>query len=286
MTVKQAYRYCRRLTRAEARNFYYGFVMLPAEKRAAIYAAYAFSRRADDSVDGTESHSDKLAAVRTRRNELNAVYAGTAPKSDPVLVALEDAVVRFGIPRRHLDDLLDGVEMDLTTSRYHDWRALEQYCERVAGAVGLTSLYIFGFSDPAALEHANDLGVALQIVNIMRDVAEDAARDRIYLAREDMLAHRVTENDVMTGATSPQFRALMARYADRARQYHARGEMLLPLLDRRSRLCVAMMAGLYMTILGDIEELDYNVFHGRVSVSAPRKLALLGRIAVSAFTSR
>ena len=137
------------------------------------------------------------------------------------------------------------------------------------------SLHIFGFRDPAAPGHAADLGVALQIVNIMRDVAEDAARGRIYLPADEMAAHGVTEDDLAAGRATPGFRALMALQGDRARAYFAGGERLLPLLDRRSRMCVAMLAGLYREILGEIEARDHDVFAGRVSLSAPRKLRLM-----------
>ena len=181
LALEEAYDACRDIAREEARNFYYGFILLPPERRAGIYAAYAFSRRADDSVDDEGSPAGKLAAVADRRDELDACYAGEPPADDPVLVALADTVRRFDVPRAHLDALLDGVAMDLTVNRYPDFPALKEYCDRVAGAVGLVSLHIFGFSDPRAPDHAADLGVAMQLVNIMRDVAEDAERDRIYL---------------------------------------------------------------------------------------------------------
>ena len=286
MTVEEAYAHCRLVARTAARNFYYGFVMLPHERRAAIYSAYAFSRRADDSVDGEDAAHAKLAAVAARRRELDAVYAGETPSDDPVLVALENTVRRFDIPRSHFDDLLDGVEMDLTRRRYEDWPLLEGYCARVAGAVGLVSLHIFGFSNPSAPGYANDLGIALQIVNIMRDVTEDAARDRIYLAQRDMEAHGVDEEDVLAGVMTPAFHDLMASYAVRAREKFAQGEMLLPLLDRRSRMCVAMLASLYREILTNIEELDYDVFGDRVALSTPRKLALMGQSTFAGLTSR
>lgn len=275
MTREEAYAFCRSVARTEARNFYYGFVLLPPERRAGIYAAYAFSRRADDSVDEGGSRERRVAAVARLRRELDACAAGTAPADDPVLVALSDTIRRFSIPRRHLDALIDGVEMDITVDRYADFPALKEYCDRVAGAVGLVSLHIFGFRDPAAPGHAADLGVALQIVNIMRDVAEDAARGRIYLPADEMSAHGVTEEDLVAGRATPGFRALMARQGDRAREYFASGERLLPLLDRRSRMCVAMLAGLYREILGEIEARDHDVFAGRVSLSAPRKLRLM-----------
>jgi len=285
MTLDEAYEHCRLVARSEARNFYYGFVLLPPDRRASIYAAYAFSRRADDSVDGPGEAGSKLAAVAERRRELEAVYSGDAPE-DPVLAALADTVARFQIPRRHLDDLLDGVEMDLVATRYPDWDALERYCERVAGAVGIVSLHIFGFSDSRAPELARDLGIALQIVNIMRDVAEDAGRGRIYLPQEDLGAHGVEEGDILAGEVTPGFQRLMAHYGLMARDFFARGERLLPLLDRRARMCVGMLAGLYREILNDIEDRDYDVFGERVALSTPRKLALMGQTTFATLTAR
>jgi phytoene synthase len=282
VTLDEAYGACRGIARQEARNFYYGFILLPPEKRAGIYAAYAFSRRADDSVDGDGSAASRLAAVADRRDELDACYAGEPPADDPVLVALADTVRRFGVPRDHLDALLDGVAMDLTVDRYPDFPALKEYCDRVAGAVGLVSLHVFGFSDPAAPGHAADLGVAMQIVNIMRDVAEDAGRDRIYLPADEMGAHGVSEADLMAGLATPGFRELMRAQGARARDYFARGERLLPLLDRRARMCVSMLSGLYREILEAIEARDHDVLAGRVSLSTPRKLALMGRRTASA----
>lgn len=277
MTRAKAYAHCARITRAEARNFYFGFVLLPPERRVGIYACYAFSRRCDDSVDGPEPLDVKLAAVEARRRELHACYAGTPPPDDPVLVALADAVRRFAIPRAHLEHLLEGVAMDLSVRRYPDFPALKGYCDRVAGAVGLVSLHVFGFDDPAAPAHAEDLGVALQIINIMRDVAEDAARDRIYLPEDEMAAHGVDEAAIRAGLVTGGFRALMRAQAVRARDYLARGERLLPLLDLRARMCVSMLSGLYVEILAAIEARDYDVMHERVSLSTPRKLALMGR---------
>jgi len=282
LALEEAYDACRDIAREEARNFYYGFILLPPERRAGIYAAYAFSRRADDSVDDEGSPAGKLAAVADRRDELDACYAGEPPADDPVLVALTDTVRRFDVPRGHLDALLDGVAMDLTVSRYPDFPALKEYCDRVAGAVGLVSLHIFGFSDPRAPDHAADLGVAMQLVNIMRDVAEDAERDRIYLPADEMAAHGVSEEDLMDGVATGAFRRLMGEQGERARDYFARGERLLPLLDRRARMCVSMLSGLYREILDTIEARDYDVFAGRVSLSTPRKLALMGRRTASA----
>lgn len=277
MTLEEAHSHCRDVARREARNFYYGFILLPERKRSGIYAAYAFSRRADDAVDGDDPPERRRAALAALRGQLDAAVAGTPPQGDPVLVALADAIHTFGIPREHFDALLDGVEMDLTVTRYADEEALRVYCDRVAGAVGLVSLHVFGFDDPAAPLHAEELGVGLQIVNIMRDVAEDAGRDRIYLPADAMAAHGVTEEQIKAGAATPGFKALMAEQGARAHAFIARGERLLPLLDRRSRMCVAMLSGLYRQILTEIEARDYDVMGGRISLSGGQKLALLAR---------
>ncbi|MDX6645309.1 MAG: 15-cis-phytoene synthase [Miltoncostaeaceae bacterium] len=284
--VAEAYERCREITRSEARNFYYGFVFLPPPRRAGIYAAYAFSRRCDDSVDGDDPLDCKLAALAARRAELDACYRDDPIGEDPVLIALADAVRRFAIPRAHLEHLLEGIEWDLTVRRYPDFPALEAYCDRVAGAVGLVSLHVFGFGDEAAPGHARELGVALQLVNIMRDVGEDAARGRIYLPADEMAAHGVTEEEVLRGQATTRFRALMRDQGARAHGFFGRGELLLPLLDRRARLCVAMLAGIYLEILERIEERDYDVFGSRVALSTPRKLALMGSRTLSALTLR
>lgn len=275
MTRDRAYEACRAIARAQARNFYYGFILLPAERRAGIYAAYAFSRRADDSVDEGGSDASRIAAVAALRRDLDRCVAGDPPGDDPVLVALADTISRYGIPRVHLDDLIDGVEMDIATNRYADFASLKGYCDRVAGAVGLVSLHIFGFDDPRAPAYAGDLGVGLQVVNIMRDVAEDAARDRVYLPADAMAAHGVSVDDLKAGRRSPGFQALMAEQGDRAKEYLESGERLLPLLDRRSRMCVSMLAGLYREVLGRIERRDYDVFSGRVALPPSRKVGLM-----------
>jgi phytoene synthase len=277
VTVETAYETCRTITRAAARNFYYGFVLLPNPRRAAIYAAYAFSRRADDAIDEDGSLPAKLAALAELRRELDLVYAGTPPDDDEVLVALSDTVHQFAVPREHLDALLDGEEMDLTVRRYASFAELKTYCDRVAGAVGLVSLHIFGFTNPDAPPRASDLGVAMQIVNIMRDVAEDAGRDRIYLPQDEMTAHGVDEADILTGRLTPQVRMLLRAQGERAGEYFASGEKLLPMLDRRARACVAMLGGLYQEILREIQARDYDVFGERIALSTTRKLALMSQ---------
>lgn len=277
MRLAEAYAACGAIARAEARNFYWGFVLLPPERRAGIYAAYAFSRRADDAVDEDGSLRARLDAVAELRRDLDLCARGLPPHDDAVLVALSDAMRRFAIPRRHLDALIDGVEMDLTVTRYADWPALRDYCDRVAGAVGLVSLHVFGFGDARAPRYAERLGLGLQVVNIMRDVGEDAARGRIYLPADEMALHGVGEDDILAGRATPAFRTLMADQGARAHALIDEGERLLPLLDRRARMCVAMLSGLYREILGEIEVRGYDVFAGRAALSTPRKLALMAR---------
>lgn len=229
-------------------------------------------------MDEAGTAAEHAAAVAARRRELDDCYAGRHDDTDPVLVALCDAVHRFGIPREQFDALLDGVEMDLTIDRYPDFPAMKAYCDRVAGAVGIISLHIFGFRDPAAPGHAGDLGVALQIVNIMRDVAEDAARGRIYLPADELALYGVDPAELTGGGPAgPGFRALMCAQGARAHDYFQRGERLLPLLDRRARMCVAMLSGLYREILAEIEARDHDVLGGRVALSTPRKLSLMAR---------
>jgi phytoene synthase len=284
--IDAAYDRCTEITRAEARNFYFGFLLLPRERRRGIHALYAFSRLCDDSVDGAEGPEQKAAAVRARREDVARAYGGGVPADDPVLLALADAIRRFGIPRAPMDALVDGVEMDLTVDRYPDWPALEQYCDRVAGAVGVLSLYVFGFRDPAAVSHAEDLGVAMQVVNIMRDVQEDAGRDRIYLPADDMAAHGVSEADIIGNHMTPGMRALMEQQAARARDHFVGGAMLLPLLDLRARMCVQMLAALYIEILTGIEARGFDYTRGRVSLSGRTKAGLMLGSIVRALVTR
>ncbi len=283
ITVDQAYDRCTEITRAEARNFYFGFILLPRERRRGIHALYAFSRLCDDSVDGAESMDQKLAAVAARRAEVAAAYDGDVPPDDPVLIALADAVRRFGIPRAPMDALVDGVEMDLSIDRYPDWPALKGYCDRVAGAVGVLSLHVFGFRNPAAVGHAEDLGVAMQVVNIMRDVQEDAQRDRIYLPAADMAACGVPEADILADRMTPAMERLMRLQADRAHEYFASGRMLIPMLDLRARMCVSMLAALYGDILARIEARGFDYTEGRVSLPGRRKASLMMRSVARAF---
>ena len=265
MSVQEAYAEVGRITRREAKNFAYGIMVLPRAKRRAIAAIYAFARRVDDVADGDLPPEGKRAGLE----ELRAALAEAVAPADPVFVALRDARARFGIPREPLEALIDGGLQDLEQSSYHDFQELRGYCEKVAGAVGLACVPVYGSEDK---ERAMTLGIALQLINIIRDVDEDRRLGRVYLPQDELAAFGVEEL-----APSPQFRELMAFQAARARAHLAEGLRLLDSLDRRSALCVGTFAGLYRETLDRIEADGFDVFGEKTRLSAPRKLAVVAR---------
>ena len=261
MSVQEAYAEVGRITRREAKNFAYGIMLLPKAKRQAIAAIYAFARRVDDVADGDLPPDEK----RGRLEELRAALE--ADRADPVFVALRDARERFRIPTEPLEALVDGGLQDIEQPTYADFADLRGYCEKVAGAVGLACVPVYGSDDT---EHAMTLGIALQLINIIRDVDEDRELGRVYLPQDELAAFEVEEL-----APSPEFRELMAFEAERARTYLAEGLRLLESLDRRSALCVGTFAGLYRETLDRIEAAGFDVFGEKTRLSAPRKLAVV-----------
>jgi phytoene synthase len=267
MSVQEAYAEVGRITRREAKNFAYGIMVLPRAKRQAIAAIYAFARSVDDVADGELPPEEK----RTRLEKLRAALDDAS--ADPVFVALRDARDRFEIPREPLEALIDGGLQDTEQSTYRDFAELRGYCEKVAGAVGLACVPVYGSRDTEhALTYARELGIALQLINIIRDVDEDQQLGRVYLPQDELAAFGVEEL-----APSPQFRELMAFQAARARAHLAEGLRLLDSLDRRSALCVGTFAGLYRETLDRIEAGNFDVFGEKMRLSAPRKLAVLAR---------
>jgi phytoene synthase len=263
MSVQEAYAEVGRITRREAKNFAYGIMVLPRAKRQAIAAIYAFARSVDDVADGELPHEEKRAGLEGLRAALEGDPA------DPVFVALRDARERFGIPLEPLEALIDGGLQDLEQSTYADFAELRGYCEKVAGAVGLACVPVYGSEDT---EHAMTLGIALQLINIIRDVDEDRQLGRVYLPQDELAAFEVEEL-----APSPEFRELMAFEAERARTNLAEGLRLLESLDRRSALCVGTFAGLYRETLDRIEAGGFDVFGEKTRLSTPRKLAVVAR---------
>jgi phytoene synthase len=263
MSVQEAYAEVGRITRREAKNFAYGIMVLPRAKRQAIAAIYAFARRVDDVADGDLPLDEKRAQLE----ELRVALADDP--ADPVFVALRDARERFGIPQEPLEALIDGGLQDTEQATYADFAGLRGYCEKVAGAVGLACVPVYGSDDT---EHAMTLGIALQLINIIRDVDEDQQLGRVYLPQDELAAFEVEEL-----APSPQFRELMAFEAERARTYLAEGLRLLDSLDRRSALCVGTFAGLYRETLDRIAANGFDVFGEKTRLSTPRKLAVVAR---------
>ncbi len=282
--LDQAYEYCRRLTKEQAKNFYYAFIMLPAGKRKAIYATYAFCRLCDDATDDVTDSEEKLRLVQEQREGLLRTYAGEP--EGPVFAALEDTVNTYNIPAEYLEDVINGVEMDISKKRYATFEELREYCYRVASSVGLICIEIFGYKDHRAREYAVDLGLAMQLTNILRDVREDMERDRIYLPQEDLDRFGCSEQDISLGRVNDNFRDLMRFQVERAREYFKRGKELLPLVSPQSRVCPAMLHSTYSRLLDRIEAADYDVFSRRISLSTREKLALMARLWVTGVASR
>jgi phytoene synthase len=275
MNLEHAYAECARVTRREAKNFAWGIMLLPRPKRLALTALYAFARRVDDIADGGAEPAARRAALLAVQADLAALPR--APAGDPVLVALADTLVRYPVPKRALADLVEGGLWDVERCRYADWADLREYCRRVAGAVGVACTAVYGPSDPErAVPLAEALGLALQQINIMRDVPEDWRLGRVYLPQDEMERFGVSEEDIAAGRTGPGWRALMAHQASRARGLLREGAALCSLLDGRSALCVRALTGVYAELLEEIERRRYDVFSSRPSVTAMSKLRVIG----------
>ncbi|HEY6069103.1 MAG TPA: phytoene/squalene synthase family protein, partial [Gaiellaceae bacterium] len=264
----RAYAEVERLTRRRARNFAYGIMLLPREKRRAIAAIYAFARCVDDVADGD-------LELEAKRAELEALHAflEQPPGTDAMGVALADARVRFPIPGEALHALVDGGLQDLEQTRYATFDELRGYCARVAGAVGVACVAVYGSEDVA---RAETLGIALQLINIMRDVREDWDLGRVYLPQDELASFGVPEDDIAAHRVTDRWRALMTFQAERARVYLQDGLGLLRTLDGRSALCVSTFAGLYRATLERIEERGYDVFDGPPRLSPLAKLRIVG----------
>jgi phytoene synthase len=277
--VESAYRHCRDVTRASATSFYHGMRLLPAPRRSAMYAVYAFARRVDDVADEPLSRAQQEEALERLRGDVAAL--DDPPPGDPVLVALGDAARRYPLPRAALADLVEGAAMDVAGTRYQAFEDLVVYCRRVGGTIGRLSLGVFGASDKGerAMSLADDLGVAFQLTNILRDVREDLELGRLYLPREDLAAHGcAVDGDAIAG----DFAALARFEAARAEEWYDRGLGLLPLLDRPSAACVATMAGIYRRLLRRIERDPDVVLARRLSLPGWEKGWVAARSLVGA----
>jgi phytoene synthase len=257
-----SYDRCRHVARRAARNFYYGFKLLPAEKRDALCALYAFMRHADDISDSENEIHDKSEGLKAWRAALDRALEGKHDGKG-ILPAFHDTVQKYGIPAAYFHDLMSGAEMDLTVKTYPTFDLLERYCYCVAGTVGLCCIHVFGFKDPKALDLAPKLGIAFQLTNILRDVPEDYSMGRVYLPEEDLTRFRCTRSDLQGDTASPAFTDLMQFEASRAWQYYAEGAPLLNLVNRDSRAALWTLMRIYSGILQKIESIRYDVLATR-----------------------
>jgi phytoene synthase len=272
--------YCQQKAAASGSSFYYSFLFLPKERRRAITALYAFCREVDDVVD--ETSDSQLAATKLAwwRTEVANMFAGNP--QHPVTRALLPFAEKFALDKEKLGDIIDGMEMDLTQTRYLDWPGLERYCYRVAGVVGLLAAGIFGYRDPRTLEYAKNLGIAFQMTNIVRDVGEDARKNRIYLPMDDLKRFGVPAADILNARESPAFQALMKYEAERAKSYYAKAFSALPAEDRKAQRAGLIMAAIYRTLLDEIERDGFHVLARRTSLTPLRKFWIAWRTWIAA----
>lgn len=272
--------YCQDKAARSGSSFYYSFLFLPPDRRRAITALYAFCREVDDVVD--EIPDPVIAATKLRwwRDELDRLFQGNP--QHPVTRALQEPVRSFRLAREHFEAVLDGMQMDLDYNRYPDFATLEVYCHRVAGVVGLLSADIFGYRQPQTREYARNLGIALQLTNIVRDVGEDVRRNRIYLPLEDMRRHGVDTDQIIRLEESPAFGALLQEQVDRARGFYRKALALLPAEDRKAQRAGLVMGNIYARLLEEVAREGTATLRRRVSLTPLRKLWIAWRTWVSA----
>jgi len=272
--------YCQQKAAASGSSFYYSFLFLPPERRRAITALYAFCREVDDVVD--ETSDPQLAATKLAwwRVEVANLFAGKA--QHPVTKALGAYKDQFSIDQKRLNEIIDGMEMDLTQTRYLDWPGLERYCYRVAAVVGLLAAGIFGYRDARTLDYARELGIAFQLTNIIRDVGEDARKNRIYLPMADLKQFGVPAADILNARETPEFGRLLQFEAQRAREHYARAFSALPAQDRKAQRPGLIMAAIYRALLDEVERDGWRVLTRRTSLTPLRKFWIAWKTWVTA----
>lgn len=272
--------YCKRITRERAKNFYWAILTLPKDKRSAVYTIYTFARRCDDIADSSWDLSRKQENLEQVRANLKKLYEG-----DPqgkLYKALGKTVEEYDIPRTYFEQLIQGVEMDLTKDQYSTFRDLKIYCFRVASVVGLALIEIFGYNDYKAKKYAIDLGLGMQLTNIIRDVAEDYHRGRIYIPEEDLEKFNCDFSEVDSNGVNTQFRELMDYEAERAREFFRSGKKLFGYLSPRARACPAGLYGVYSKLLEKMDASGWQVWNQRTRLNTVRKVsAVLGQWLIS-----
>jgi phytoene synthase len=269
--------YCQDKAAKSGSSFYYSFLFLPPPQRQAITSLYAFCREVDDVVD--ECNDPALAATKLEwwRNEIGNLFAGSP--THPVTQALETAIGEYDLPQEHFLEIIDGMAMDLEQFSYDSFKDLSLYCYRVAAVVGLMAAEIFGYQDRQTLKYAHNLGMAFQLTNILRDVAEDAARGRIYIPQDELQRFQVSQDDILNHQMNDNARELMAFQAARARDYYKKAFDLLPEADRYPQRSGIIMAAIYQATLDEIEQDDYRVLDQRIALTPLRKFWIAWRTA-------
>jgi 15-cis-phytoene synthase len=262
--------YCSQLTRQSRSNFYYAFLFLSKAKRQAIYAVYAFCRSVDDIADGSAPARQKQGLLDAWRRELDRCYEGKP--EHPITIDLAQSLQRFPIPKEYFEELIAGVEMDLIHTRYPTFHELYDYCYRVAGVVGLMCIEIFGYRNPKTKDYAINLGVALQLTNIIRDLKVDAERGRIYLPQDELARFGYREDELLQGVYTPAFLELMRFVGGRARHYFHNARQFLAKEDRRSLVAAEIMGAIYSRLLAAIEASGYRVFDHTITLPTSHKL--------------
>jgi 15-cis-phytoene synthase len=295
--LTMAYSVCRGITRTNAKNFYYAFLVLPKRKRQALCAVYAFMRRCDDITDDPNLNpEERRYKLDTWLDALHRAQQGE-PTDDPILLALTDAQRRYTIPAGLLDELGMGTAMDVVdpfaegqnarasangavpglTIQYQTFDDLKVYCYRVASVVGLVCIHVFGYRDPAAEPLAEQCGLAFQLTNIIRDVKEDAAMGRVYLPEEDLVKFGLSATELLSTPDPARFRPLLALETERARQLYQAGDQLIPYISEDSQPALWVLVNIYRRLLEKIVERQYDVFSGKVSLTVSEKLRVLGK---------
>jgi phytoene synthase len=273
-----------RYTRKSGTSFYYSFLFLPRAKRQGIFAVYAFCRAVDDAVDESPDPGEAARKLEQWEKEIGNAYRGEPETA--VGRAVAETVQRFDIPRRHFQEVIAGVRMDLERNRYQTFEDLRPYCDRVAGAVGLICVRIFGVTGERADEYARNLGTGLQLINIMRDVGGDAARGRIYLPKAELERFGVTEDEILENRYTPRFAALMSHQAERARSFLTRADASAFGRKRALLFPAEAMGAIYAALLRNIEKADYNVFDQRIRVGRMKKIAIVLSLRLRALRRR
>lgn len=267
--------YCQDKAAASGSSFYYSFLFLPAPRRRAIIALYAFCREVDDIVDECSDEHVAQTKLNWWRQEISDLYQGQP--HHPVSHALLPVIRDFNLPAEQLLEIIDGMEMDLNLHRYEDFKSLRLYCHRVAGVVGELSAVIFGYTDRATLRYAADLGLAFQLTNIIRDVGEDARRNRIYLPMDELAKFNVPASDILNARQTDNFHELMEFQYQRAQQFYDQAFAMLPAADRKAQKTGLIMAGIYRTLLEEIRHDGFKVLTQRTALTPIRKLWIAWR---------